>query len=416
MRPVRLLTTLLLLPALAAAQPAPPIGLDEVAGLLAGGELEAAERGLRRTIEAGSSPAAHDLLGVVLARQGRPGEAEAEFQRALELFPDFFPARQNLARLYLQQRRADDALRELRAAARLESLDRQLAFQLATLELARGNTEAGEDQLVSLAERFDSVRAMLDLARSLARREEAQRAIGVLRHALDIAPNSEAVLSAYARLCVEHEAPVPAVATLEALTRLHPNVAEYFYLLGITQLQLAESDGAVEALERSLELDPQQVLPLIALGLSFKDQKRYAESKEVLLRALQVMPEHNDTLAALAEVEEGLGELDLAEQRVQRALELRPDSAEALYVLGRIRMAQGRYEEARDALVRSVEIQPRKRQTHYVLSLAYARLGDRESSRRHRELYREATRKAEELLVKMRTDAGLGVSGMGRGG
>ncbi len=223
-------------------------------------------------------------------------------------------------------------------------------------------------------------------------------------------------MSAYARLCVEHQAPVPAMATLEALTRMHPTVAEYFYLLGIARLQLAESDGAVAALQRSLELDPEQILPLIALGLSFKDQKRYAESKEVLLRGLRLVPEHSDTLAALAEVEEGLGELEEAERRVARALELRPDNADALYVLGRIRMAQGRYEEARDALARSVEIDGRKRRAHYVLSLAYARLGDRESSRRHRELYRKATKEAEELLIKMRTDAGLGISGMKRGG
>ena len=307
-------------------------------------------------------------------------------------------------------------MRELRAADRLGALDRELALQLAALELAAGNIEAGETQLMSLAERFDSVRAMLELARSLARRREDQRAIGVLRRALDVAPNSEAVLRAYSRLCVEHEAPVPAMATLEALTRMHPTVAEYPYLLGIARLQLAESDGAVEALRRSLELDPDQVLPYVALGLSFKDQKRYAESKEALTRGLRLLPEHRDTLTALAEVEEGLGETEQAEERITRVLERYGESADALYVVGKIRMSQGRWEEARDALARSVEINPRERRAHYLLSQAYARLGDREGTRRHQELYRKATKEAEELLIKMRTDAGLGVSGMGRGG
>ena len=404
------------LPLLAAAQPATPPQLAEAARLLDAGNLTAAEAELRRLVAAGQSPAAHDLLGLVLARQGKAAEAERQFRRALELYPDLFPARQNLARLYLQQQRTNEALAELRAAARLEALDRPLAFKLAELELGAGNVEAGEAQLISLAERFDSVRAMLELARSLARRGEAQRAIGALRHALDVAPNSEALLSAYGRLCVEHQAPVAALAPLEALTRMHPAVAEYFYLLGIANLQLAESDDAVAALERSLELDPQQILPLIALGLSFKDQKRYAESKEVLLRGLRLVPEHSDTLAALAEVEEGLGEIEEAERHVARSLELRRDNADALYVLGRIRMAQGRYEEARDALLRSVEIDSRKRRAHYVLSLAYARLGDRQSSRHHQELYRKATKDAEDLLIKMRSDAGLGVSGMRRGG
>ena len=398
------------------AQLVPPLEIGAISRLVAAGELDKAEYELRRLLRAGDDPRGHDLLGLVLARQGRAGDAEREFRRALELDSRFFPARQNLARLYLQQQRADDALRELRAAARLEPLDRELAFQLAALELAAGNIEAGESQLMSLAERFDSVRPMLELARSLARRREDQRAIGVLRRALDVAPNSEAVLSAYARLCVQHEAPVPAMATLEALTRMHPTVAEYPYLLGIARLQLAESDGAVEALRRSLELDPEQVLPYVALGLSFKDQKRYAESKEALTRGLRLLPEHRDTLTALAEVEEGLGEIEQAEERITRVLERYGESADALYVVGKIRMTQGRWQEARDALARSVEINPRERKAHYLLSQAYARLGDREGTRRHQELYRKATKEAEELLIKMRTDAGLGVSGMGRGG
>ena len=217
-------------------------------------------------------------------------------------------------------------------------------------------------------------------------------------------PGEVYVLSAYARLCVEHEAPVPAMRALEALTRLFPEIPEYFYLLGLSRLQLAESDGAVAALRRSLELDPDQVLPLFALGLSFRDQKRFTEAEEALTESLRLMPTHADALVVLAE------------QYLNRALESGGESAEALYVLGKIRHAQGRYEEARDALERSIAKNPRPRKVHYVLSLAYARLGDRVRSREALELYRTKTREAEELLIKMRTDAGLGVSGMRRGG
>jgi tetratricopeptide (TPR) repeat protein len=410
------IAALLLVSSAATGQPAPSLELEAVTGLVVAGKLEAAESELRRIIEVGESAGARDLLGVVLARQGKGAEAEREFLRAVGLSPDFFPARQNLGRLYLQQGRAGEALQELQAAARLAPLERELAFQLAGLETSRGDVSAGEELFESLAMQHDSVRAMLELARSLARRGEGRRALGVLRHALDTAPNSEKVMSAYARLCVEAEAPVPAMETLEALTRIHPSVAEYWYLLGIARLQLAESDGAVEALRRSLELEPRQALPLLALGLSFRDQKRFAEAKEVLVRSLQLMPGNSEILVVLAEAEEGLGEIELAEQHVGRALQLSEGSPSALYVLGKIRMTQERYEEARDALKLSVEKNPRPRKAHYQLSLAYARLGDREASRRHRELYQKATKDAEELLIKMRTDAGLGVGGMGRGG
>ena len=400
----------------AVAQRPMPLEFDAIAKLVVDGDLATAERELRRVGDIEDSPAVRDLLGLVLARQGRLVEAEREFRRAVELDSGFAPARQNLARLTLQQGREVEALEHLRVAARSGPLERELAFQLAALEISHGDVSVGEKLYESLAMQYDSVRAMLALGRSLARRGEGQKAIAVLYRASEVAPNSEEVLSAYARLCVEHGAPVPAMKTLEALNRLRATVAEYSYLLGIARLQLAESDGAVAALRRSLALDPEQVLPLFALGLSFRDQKRFAEAKEALTESLQLMPSHADSMVVLAEVEEGLGELELAEQHLERAFELSGEKPEALYVLGKIRHAQGRYEEARDALERSIETNPRPRKVYYVLSLAYARLGDRESSRRSLELYRKKTKEAEDLLIKMRTDAGLGVSGMGRGG
>jgi HemY protein len=123
------------------------------------------------------------------------------------------------------------------------------------------------------------------------------------------------------------------------------------------------------------------------------------------------MPGNVDALVALAEAEEGLGDLGLAEQHLRRALELAEDSPAALYVLGKIRMRQERYDEARDALRRSVEKDPRLAKAHYQLSLAYARLDDPESSRRHVELYRRARRAEEERLIELRTAAGLGAGG-----
>jgi cytochrome c-type biogenesis protein CcmH/NrfG len=83
-------------------------------------------------------------------------------------------------------------------------------------------------------------------------------------------------------------------------------------------------------------------------------------------------------------------------------------------VLGQVRMKQRRYEEARDALVEAVRLNPRLPKAHYQLSLAFARLNDRENSQKHLELYRQALKEEEEHLIAIRTEAGLGVSGMKR--
>jgi tetratricopeptide (TPR) repeat protein len=404
---------MVVLPTSAAAQEPPLPELEAVVALLESGRLERAESELRRVLAYSESAAARDLLGVALSGQGRFEEAEQQFSRATQLAPDLLPAREHLGRLLLQQGRAEQALNELRAAARLGPLERDLTLWLADVELSQGNDSQAEVQLRSLAERFQSVRALLELARLHARRGQSQRSAEAVQRALDIAPNSEEVLTARARVSLSVQAPVLAIEALRALTRMHPTVAEHTSLLGVALLQIGELDGAIEALQRSLELEPNRPRTLIALGSTFSSQKRFEEAKAMLRRSLQLDPENTEALAVLAEAEEGLGQVELAEEHAANVLAREPDHVRALVAIGLIRMAQERYEEARDLFLRAVTKEPNLPKGHYQLSLAFARLGDRERSRKHLELYRTAKRENDDRLVELRTKAGIGNPGMG---
>ena len=402
------------LPALAAAQEPPLLDLEAVVTLLRGGRVELAEHELQRIVARSDNPTARDLLGIALSRLGRVEEAEQQFSRATRLSPDLLAPRQHLGRLYLQQGRADDALTALRAAAPLGPLDRDLALWLAEVESSLGNDSAAEAQLRSVAERFPSARALLDLARLTSRAGQSAVAAKLLERALELAPNSEDVLAARAKVSLAMQAPVVAIRALESLTRMHPTAPEYHYLLGVAQLQLGEMAGSIEALQLSLELEPKRPLTLIALGTTLNAQKRFEEARAAARRAVRLDPESAEALAALAEAEEGLGELEAAEEHANQTLQRAPEHAQALAAIGRIRMTEQRYEEARDLFLRAVSSMPDSAKTHYQLSLAFARLGDRESSNKHLELYRRIRRENDERLVALRTRAGLRESGMGR--
>lgn len=398
----------------AAAQEPPPAELQAVVGLLQEGDVERAERELRRILERSESAAALDLLGIALIRLGRLDEAEEQLSRATLLAPDLQPPRQHLGRLYLQQGRREDALTALRAAARLGPLDRDLALWLAEVDLSLGNDDLAEAQLRSVTERFESVRALLELARLSARRGDNGAAAETLDRALQLAPNSEEVLAARAKVSLAVQTPVPAIRALASLIRMHPTVAEYHYLLGVARLQIGEMDGAVEALELSVELEPRRPLAHIALATTLNTQKRFEEGREVARRAIRLDPDSAEALAVLAEAEEGLGEVEAAEEHARQALAREPEQPRALAAIGRIRMAQARYEEARDVFLRAAASMPGSAKTHYQLSLAYARLGDRESSSKHLDLYRRIRAESDERLVELRTRAGLENSGMRR--
>ncbi len=387
--------------------------VQAIVEMLASGRLADAESELRKILARSDHPAARDLLGIALSRMGRPQEAEEQLRRAVALAPDQLAPRQHLARVLLQQERAGDALTELRAAARLGPLERRLALWLADAELEHGNVPQAAAQLESVAERFQSVRALIELARLQARSGRNPAAAEALQRALAIAPNSEAALSAQAKVALAIQTPVVAIRALEALTRMHPEVAEHAYLLGVARLQVAEMDDAAAALERSLELAPARPLPLLALGKTLAAQKRFPEARDALRQSLQLDPDNAETLAVLAETEQGLDQLELAEEHVTQALARDGNHPGALMTLGLIRMSQQRYEEARDALLRAVASAPDLAKAHYQLSLAFARLGDRETSSEHLELYRRIRREKDERLGELRTRAGLGTPGMG---
>lgn len=292
---------------------------------------------------------------------------------------------------------APPELEELRAAARQA--------------LAAGNAEAAEGHLRSAAEHFGSVRALLELARLRTQLRDPGGALDALRRALELAPSSEEVLSAYARLSLTLRAPVPAILALEPLVRMHPTVPEYPYLLGVAWLQAGDMAAAGEMLRRAAaapgEGAPSRALVLIALGIAYNKQKRFDEAREALAESLKLEPENVEALAAMAEAQEGLGELAAAERHARRALARSDAHATANLAIGMVLMKQERYAEARAALEKAVAAEPESAKAHYQLSLACARLGDREGSERHVALYRQVQRDVEERLRALRRQAEL---------
>jgi tetratricopeptide (TPR) repeat protein len=261
-------------------------------------------------------------------------------------------------------------------------------------------------------ESTESVRQLLQRAREKASNGQHMETLKLLTRARMLAPNSEEVLSDFAENSLAIDDPVAAMVALEALSRMHPTVARYPYLLGVARLQLGAMELSVEALRKSLELAPDEILTMIGLGISYNAQKKYAEAKEILVQSLELDPEKKEALAALAEAEEGLGELEAAEYHAARVLKVDSGHAGANFVLGRVRMAQGRFEEARDFFEATISTNPDGSKAYYQLSLAYARLNEPELSKQYRELYQEAKEREEEFIVQMRTRAGMGVGGM----
>lgn len=251
-------------------------------------------------------------------------------------------------------------------------------------------------------ERHQSARAYLEAARLQRAAGDAAAALESLTKARSIAPNSEEVLDAYAQLSLAMRQPLPAVITLHALTRMHPTVTQYHYLLGVGLMGIGDMPSATEALAEAHRLEPDRPLTLLALGLVHNNRKLFTDAKAVLSRALELQPESIEAAAALAEAEAGLGNLDVAAAQAEKVLQRAVSNATANLVLGMVLMDRRRYAEARDRLVIALRSDPDSTKVPYQLSLAYARMGDADNSKKYLELYRQKMREFEEKLQILR--------------
>jgi tetratricopeptide (TPR) repeat protein len=222
------------------------------------------------------------------------------------------------------------------------------------------------------------------------------------------------VLSALAQVSLTARAPLPAILTLQTLTRFCPSVAQYHFMLGVGLMQAGDIAAAIESLQEAQRLEPDRVLTLLALGLSLNIRKRYGDAKSALQRGLELDPDNVDALASLAEADEGLGDTQAADEHARRALARVPAHATGNLVMGMILMTRGEYAPARDALLKAIAADPSSSKALYQLSLAYARLGDDAAAQKYVGLYRDKLREVEARVEELRARTGSVGSGTER--
>jgi predicted Zn-dependent protease len=286
------------------------------------------------------------------------------------------------------------------AAAARTAVDQALERAAAAVEA--GRRPEAKKLLASAADRYDSVRALMQLARIQSGEGDAAGALVTLERARRLAPDAEDVLSAIAQVALAGRTPVPAILALEPLTRLAPRTAQHHYLLGVALMQAGDMPAAVEVLREADRLRPGQSLTAIALGIALNSRKLFDEAGPLLREVLEREPDNVEALAALAEAEEGLGELEAADTHAKRALAASPQHPTANLVIGMVLMKHDRYQEAKPALERAIAADRDSPKAYYQLSLACARLGDVDGAAANRQLYQQKLRAMEARIEELR--------------
>ncbi|HEU5467831.1 MAG TPA: tetratricopeptide repeat protein, partial [Steroidobacteraceae bacterium] len=298
-------------------------------------ELVLEPRAAHAAAAGGQDAAAYDryLRGLARLRQPRSTEslaaAEELFEQALAAQPGLARAQAGLCetrveRFQLERLPAHVAAAE-EACSRAEALDssaQEVQMAIGRLRLATGDAA----DAVTAFRRAQALAAhspdvMIGLADALAAAREFQEAEKEYRRAIATQPSYAAAHMAYGDFLFSPARAAEAAEAYEHATILTPADPMAFSNLGASRLLMGDFQGAADAFERSLALDPRGYA-YANMGSVEYYLGRYREAETMYRKAAELAPDDHRPRGNLADAQLYGGRAEDAAQTYRRALEL----------------------------------------------------------------------------------------------
>ncbi|HEU4699658.1 MAG TPA: tetratricopeptide repeat protein [Gemmatimonadales bacterium] len=173
-----------------------------------------------------------------------------------------------------------------------------------------------------------------------------------------------------------------AAARFEDYTAAHPADAHGHYMLGLAYWKAGDAAHAEEALQRALELDPDNVKAWLNSARVLLDERRPREALERVQAALELDSTSVDALRLLARTQALLGEPDSAVATYRRVLAANDHDVWAMNNLGLLHLEQDDVAAALPPLARAVQLRPTAPVFQNNLGIALERSGRPAAARR----------------------------------
>ena len=215
---------------------------------------------------------------------------------------------------------------------------------------------------------------------------EAERLCrGYLQHH----PNEPAALHLLGRITLKAGNPVFAAAFFRRAIAGRSDDSTFYRHYGQALRAAGKFDEARSALERAVELRPDEVKPRVNLASLLSDMGQHLDAIAQCEKAIELDPKAVAAHVNLGVARQSRFELEAAKACFRRVLELDPDNVNALENLGGALMSEGRHAEAEMLLRRVIEIEPSLSEAHsnLLFALHYSLVHDREALLREAKLW-----------------------------
>lgn len=243
-------------------------------------------------------------------------EAVIQYRNAIEVDSSFTAAHYKLAESYLKLQDWQRAFAELTRTVELQPDNYKARLEIANILIAAGQA----DQLKS-----------------------AQDQVDVL---IDKQPNDPDTHVAQAYILAKERRFNEAVAEMQKAMALAPTRGEAYYNLAVLQAEMNLPDLAEANYKKAIELKTTQPNPRLALAGFYQSRRRFAEAEQQLQLAMAADPKDVDARAAMAKLYASEGKRSEAESFLEQVKQDFPDNSVGYRMLGDFYFAIGDLDKA----------------------------------------------------------------------
>ncbi|MDH4200090.1 MAG: tetratricopeptide repeat protein [Spirochaetia bacterium] len=292
------------------------------------GDYEGSEKTLKDLIESTKDAKAYYNLGIVYKKEGKLSEAKSVFLKAVEAegSPEsVYLSLVELGKLYATEEDYENAQLYLMRALKLKPENAKQYYNLAVIQYSAGKKEEAEKSLDralnGVMEKPEHYIYIANLYKKLNNMEAAEVAI---RKARSMAPLHPEVLKSLSDILIEQSKWTEAVDYLKKLSEINTGSiekAQTFYQLGRAYMESGSFDNARHYLEEAYSLDSVNEDALIALGNLYHMKGESHKTIGLYKKALDINPDNVAVLKALGILYFDLHLFSEAEDTFKRVLE-----------------------------------------------------------------------------------------------
>ena len=324
------------------------------------------------------------FLAQTLDSLGQRDQALALYEKILASGNVIYDTYQRLGQAYARKKEFNKALEMTQQALEDTPWDGALHYQLATIYRQLGRKEEADKEFAT-GERLksidqSSIQKILQLSEAV-RQKDPQR-VSALRSELMNQSGKDPELMTWLGVILGwgglfKDALVP----LQKAAAAEPCSYETCYNLGLTLVKLGKDREAEDPLKKALALRPDSFEANIVLSVAYVNLGQNREAIERLRAAHQAQPGNARILLLLGQQYLKGWYLQQAIDTFREALKLKPDDLEGRYLLITAYQNNKAYDKALEVARETVKLDPRAARAHYEIGHQLANLGHYQEGR-----------------------------------